>query len=530
MKRILLWALVASQACTCDSLVEKHRFACATDEDCAPGVRCASGLCGDEPGEDQDGGTGASTDAGSGGGVDAGPDGGPPATPAKLALALPAVVLASSCAAGEVRSQDLSGQPAAASSALSVGLSAPPGTDFGFFADAACLTGITAAGLVAGSSAGGFFFRGRKGGVVNVTAEAPPLQGAALDVEVVGTVRGGVCSLAAGASSTSCVVSPPLFDRAKAFMLFQATSPETAPGGSSTSCSLEAASRLLCERAAGGAPVAIRWQVAELPSGVHVQHLQPSCDGGVTVVEVPAQVNPASAFLLYSSSQAGSTWDLNDFRHLALEDAGAGVRIGMKDSTCPASLKQSLQVVELAGAWVSRRTEGWSTGTMAELVQSLPAVDSTATALFYSYDTWANPGTARCLMVRGDVTSPSSLSFTRGDGSGAPCTDEDVESVSWERVQFPPPTKVVSVSVAMAAGVFAVDAGLAAVDPTRTLVFAGGQWSNGQATGEGAADGGSDFSDVLAQFYLASPTELVATRASARESARWTAYVVELSP
>jgi hypothetical protein len=71
-----------------------------------------------------------------------------------------------------------------------------------------------------------------------------------------------------------------------------------------------------------------------------------------------------------------------------------------------------------------------------------------------------------------------------------------------------------------------------AVDPTRTLVFAGGTMASGQATGETAWDnGGNDeIGDVMATFELLNGTQARVTRAETFSTAQFTLYVVEFEP
>jgi len=68
--------------------------------------------------------------------------------------------------------------------------------------------------------------------------------------------------------------------------------------------------------------------------------------------------------------------------------------------------------------------------------------------------------------------------------------------------------------------------GVGAADLARTVVFAAGQWSSGQATGEGSSTGASA-SPMTARFSLIDGNTLLTTREDSAGTAEFTVYVVE---
>jgi hypothetical protein len=71
---------------------------------------------------------------------------------------------------------------------------------------------------------------------------------------------------------------------------------------------------------------------------------------------------------------------------------------------------------------------------------------------------------------------------------------------------------------------------LAEVDPTRTLVFSGGQSVNGQGSGEGNYTTDDILGTATGRHQLTSPSQLEVKRSSPQGAASWTSYALQLLP
>ena len=112
----------------------------------------------------------------------------------------------------------------------------------------------------------------------------------------------------------------------------------------------------------------------------------------------------------------------------------------------------------------------------------------------------------------------------------ASCSSVNIDSVHWERVDFGTRARVQAFTTTLQNN--SIDLTIAAVDPTRTIVFAGGQMAGGQSTGETAVDNNGDDSigQAQARFDLTGPTSVKVTRGRSQSTGIVTFYVVELEP
>jgi hypothetical protein len=163
------------------------------------------------------------------------------------------------------------------------------------------------------------------------------------------------------------------------------------------------------------------------------------------------------------------------------------------------------------------------TGTTLS-VSGLPAVNTSKTVLIYSYRTGNSGANIAAGLVRGRIDSASSLSFTRGDLSG------QIDAIAWERIEFTDASTVQQIDVSMAAGVGTANSAITSVDTGRTIVFAGGQWTSGQAMGETTYAGDDVIGVAVGGHELTSATNLLVTRDDINGTADWTSFVVEFGP
>lgn len=340
------------------------------------------------------------------------------------------------------------------------------------------------------------------------------------------SIKTGTCTIVNGASSVSCAISPAHKDKTKTFMLFQATSNNDTPASSSVRCYLESTVEIKCERYGTTGTVKLNWQTAEFANGVKVEHLKPPCISRITNVSITPVGSMSNTFLLFSSLRHGVSQDGDDFRTVRLTSP-SNVRIEFSPTdNCNESweIQNALQVVQFTGASVTRGT----TGIMGETSLSVPAtaVDTKKTMLIYSYRSNGSGADMCERMVRGVITSPTSLTFSRGD-NGVNCEAEAIEDIAWERVEFVDGATVQQITTAMAAGVGTANVAIDAVDLSRTVVVGGGQWTAGQATGEGSYNTNDVIGAMVGRHKLTSTTNLQVERDNTQGTARWTSYVVQ---
>ncbi len=335
------------------------------------------------------------------------------------------------------------------------------------------------------------------------------------------SVRSGMCSISNGVTLVDCPISPALTDRDKTFMLFQATSNDNTPASSNVRCFIQSISNIKCDRNGTIGIVDIRWQVAEFAEGVKVDHLTPPCYGTNTIVDISEVSDMNKTFLLYSSHRDGTDQDQNQFRTVRLT-ATDQVMVGIPSTGSCGSVRQALQVVQFNGTSVKRGVTGAMTGTSITATLS-PSIDTSRTMLLYSWRT-AGSGADMCeRMVRGEITSSTQITFTRATGCSG---TTQIDAISWEVVEFTEGGLVRPITVNMN-GNGAANVNIAAVDPTKSLIFAGGQWTNGQALGEGSYAGDDIIGAMTGKFTLTNSTNVQVVRNNTQGTAKWSAFVVQ---
>ena len=338
------------------------------------------------------------------------------------------------------------------------------------------------------------------------------------------TVNSGTCSIAGGSLSASCTISPVLTVTTKTFMVFQATSSNNTPNSSNVRCVLASTTAITCDRFGTTGTVNIRWQTVEFASGVTVEHLTPACVGDITNVAITPVADMARTFLVYSHAQGGVSQDANDRRTVRLTTtSNVEIRQSGFGSCAPEGTANALQVVQFTNTSVTRGLTGAMTGTTLS-VSGLPAVNTSKTMLIYSYRTSNGGANIAAGLVRGRIDSTTSLSFTRGDLSG------QIDAIAWERIEFTDTSTVQQIDVSMAAGVGTANTTISSVDTSRTIAFAGGQWTSGQGFGETSYAADDVIGVAVGRHELTSATNLLVTRDDTNGTADWTSSVVEFAP
>lgn len=443
-------------------------------------------------------------------------------------------VQAGACSSrADVDLRDAYGNVSTASSPTSATLLAGESSGLTFFTDSACGNATSNAVFAAGATRASFYFKGKTGGTFPVSASVTGLSTAVQNETILPVVRTGSCPLEEGEGSVTCPISPPQVDMSKTLMMFQASSDDDSPDTASLNCALTSESTITCHRNDfddGDEPeMLIRWQTAELATGLNVQHLQTACSGD-SLTELP--IEPVSSllntFLLVSSEQNGSTQGDDDYYTASMSTVDH-VDLNFS-SDCQLSWTASVQVVEYPGTNVTRGLTGRMSGTSL-VVSDLPSVDLNTTALLFTYRTTGADNTSVMCdrILRGELTSPTSITFTRGNGATG-CTAATIDSISWERIQFNERARAQHFNVAMGSSTTTVNVPVTSVDTTRTLVFASGQIQSGQGSGETSYAGDDIIGAALGWHTLTSPTNLRVTRGAALGTARFYSTTLQLEP
>ena len=346
-------------------------------------------------------------------------------------------------------------------------------------------------------------------------------------------IERGTCTLPSGATLVSCPAAMPLGDVAHAALFFQASSASTVPGGFDVRCQLAGTDAIACDRqAANVAPAPIAWQTLEDDARIAVQHVPFTCDMQTQFTIPIAAVDPTHAFVLGSWTEQGSYLNDDDFVTLELSTSSVLLTTGSADS-CGISgvgpMQGALEVVEVAGASVTRGVAGpIASNALTATVSALPPVDPASTALLFTYTSVSANVPVCQLMVRGEITSATTLSFSRGMADPS-CTGPEIEAISWERIDFGSLANVQPFTIDLGPGVTAATAPIAPIDPTRAIVLSTAQGVSGQGTGEGTFSNNNLGGELTATFQL-QPDSVVVTRATANASARFTGQVIEWHP
>jgi hypothetical protein len=134
-------------------------------------------------------------------------------------------------------------------------------------------------------------------------------------------------------------------------------------------------------------------------------------------------------------------------------------------------------------------------------------------------------------MVRAEMDTPTSITFSRANLSiNTNCISAPITEFVWERVDFGSRARVQTFTLDLQNN--SQDVIVSQVDPTRTIVFAGGQFAGGQATGETDYNnqGSGSLGVAAARFDLYTPTNVRVIRGRSSGDAKAMMYVVELEP
>jgi hypothetical protein len=380
--------------------------------------------------------------------------------------------------------------------------------------------------LGAGQPEALFWFRSRPAGSVVLRASAGSLGNPQQTEQIVPNVRTGACAMATGVTAAACPIpAPGVFDPSKAFVVVQAISNDDTPSGVNVRCRLADAGTIDCSRTGDGGWVDVGWQLVELASGLRVQRVDNAlCLGDAgNLITLPAAVDPAQTFLLFTGESGGVTVDANDYRTVRLVSS---TQVEVLDNADCDNALLDVQVVELQGAYVDRGV--LDAGSVPSIsVSTGAAVDVTRTFLLHSARFTAT-STLCGNLLRGEITSPTAITFTRGNRNDVTCQTPDITAIAWERVQLPTGATSQQVPISVADGMSTAVANISPVDPARSFALSSNNYNAGAAFGETSWNL-DDLPGVAgAKLSLATGSRLQLDRAMDAGDSKWTSYVVEL--
>jgi hypothetical protein len=278
-------------------------------------------------------------------------------------------------------------------------------------------------------------------------------------------------------------------------------------------------------------------QVIELPYGLNVQSQLFGCSGP-PMTRTYTAVNPASAFVLRSNRGAGSDIDDDDLVVARLlNGTQVQVEFGPPGASC-AGADYNIQLVELTGATVTRGTVdagmaagnpdgGLPAGVISVTAMGLPPVGPNTILLVQPR---ADDSPRFCTeFVRGDMPSPTSITFTRGSGDAVNCVSNPVFELDWQRIDFGARATVQTRQVTMLPTETARSVMITTVDMSRAFALMSGM-PNGNGGGETDYFGSYFGSEAMVRVQLSSSTTVQLSRQRANGTAMFTLYVVELEP
>ncbi len=577
---VAAWLGLALVGCQCEPGGPPLVYACKADADCIDGYVCGkvSRTCVTVGTHETDGGTGGGSGGGSsvgggsgGGGDDGGTDGGagggtaggagggtaggagggtaggaggggalPPTSLAFVTTTVPSPLLAGTCLLSTVQAR----RGAVATpviGATTVGLSDFPVGTTRHYSDAACTTPITVTTIPNGQTNVDFYVKPLSAGATTQIATAA-FGTAQRPLTALGAVRRGNCNFAApidlpdGGQTldlyTNCTISPAHQVTGHTAFFFQTTG---FAGDGSTMlirCRLLNLTTIACDRVGGQASVNVHWQSVELPTALHVERLAGSCQNPPFTLTLPGAVNPSSTFLLKSFAAPSGVIDDDDLITMQLGSSTAvNVELGEASTMCGGAV-YDVQAVELAGVTVTRGNfdAGIAIGANTSTLTGLPAVSMNTAMLSQQRVPNLSPALICAVMVRSEMPTPSSITFSRSAGADAGCIASPVDSVNFERIDFGSRGAVQTKTVTMPIGTSSLAVPISAVDTSRTIVFASSQAASGQGNGETNYSSPSYLGESVARFELTSSTNVNVIRARTGGFSVFTFYVVELDP
>jgi len=357
--------------------------------------------------------------------------------------------------------------------------------------------GASGAGGAAGSSPGGASGAGGDAG-----ASGAGGQGGGGVVSPLSSMRSGTGTLAAETDALSLTI--PAVDPAKSFLMFGNRFAFGDPPSTLVSGQLESSTKLSFQRlnAVGTTAIPISWYVASFESGVSVQRGATSHAGTSTAVTLPTPVQLDKAFPLITVRGGGNYYGPFSYVRASLTNAQT---LTIDTALAQADTIVEWQVVSFEGATVRSGTVSFGAADATKTATTTGA-DPSRTWLLFTYYLGSFSGSGlEDRLFRGQVTSDTQLEFTRQ----AP--DSASAELRWYTVTFDNGSRVETGSAHFAGTTTSLQAPVAKpVDPTRSLVSAGGIYYRG-----GTSDSGSSMPGVAcATLEIGGGDSVLVSRAS----------------
>ena len=292
-------------------------------------------------------------------------------------------------------------------------------------------------------------------------------------------VQNGQATLAAGLASVDVSITSVVLT--KAFLTFGASFNDANPGFSEVSGQIIDATTLRFQRAtASGSPaITIEWYVAEFTRGVSVQ--RGSATMSAATVDVPiSSVSLTNSFPLVTYRKSGTQYGSDGFVQAKITSS-TNLRFTLQWAGSPSDGVVEWQIVAYTDASVQTGDVTFVSGDSSKTV-TIPTVDETKAWLLFTYT--ADNGTAFNIgpkMVRGSIMNPTTLVFDRNFTTATLI-------LTWYVVVFTDTTSVQSWRVYFATGQTQKDISIECIDPTKTIVTAGGMYYRGGRTWYGSDD------------------------------------------
>jgi len=409
----------------------------------------------------------------------------------------------------------------------------PATASFDFYSDSSCATPITTVTIMSGQSNATFYFRGYTGGADTLTAAAGGLASAGQPVTIHPAARRGTCTIGNGDTSATCSIpAPALLALNRTVLIYQVAPPQGANGSGNAlaRCHLVNTSSLECVRGSNSGALVAHWQTFTWPTEATVQHISGiACTGNTTTVPISNVGSTSDVFVLHGLSMVNG--NVNEDEHDVVTLASpTSVTLAHASGACVGLGQHDLQVVKLQAAIVNAGTAVLD-GATSVTQGGLPACNESRSVVLYSWDATGTGGDVCERSLRG-TRGISDVRFDRANGNnGSACRDNGATNIGFQRVEFPFGAVVQQVTLAMNDGAASVTNGINAVDPTRTLLFAGGVGHSPGAIGETNETGSDVVGNYVARFSLNGPgNQVTATRVDTTGNARFTVFVVELTP
>src|SRR2546426_9320829 len=290
-------------------------------------------------------------------------------------------------------------------------------------------------------------------------------------------VQNGQATLAAGTSTLNVTITSVVMT--KAFVTFSASFNDANPDFSQISGQIIDTTTLRFQRAKSvGAPsITIEWYVAEFNRGVVVQRNSTTMTGNTVNVPISSVVLTES-FPIVTYRKSGTGYGSDDFLRAKITTS-TNLQLSLFNITVFDGVAE-WQVIEYTDASV--QTGDVTFNSDFSKMVTIPTVDETEAWLLFTYT--SDNGTAFNIgpkMVRGLIMTPTTLVFDRNFTNA-------MLSLTWYLVVFTDTTSVQSWRVYFATGQTQKDISIECVDPTKTIVTAGGMYYRGGRTWYGSDD------------------------------------------